>query len=211
MSTTIRIPMSSSIGRGSFPVQSFKRLSHHVLLQETMSGRRRQQKLSSFKSTRQVVRTSETQETHVPMKKEDLLSTATTLEKIYPKLSIKVRDEIAGLAVLDPSEDYFESLLEEIVESYSIDPEATRSLLAETDNHNPDDLSLRLPSARQLEFVHIKAAEEEFQAVGGAMMRFPCRDCGGFEFYFDPDRQIGAADEVSQSQIFCKKCKPRYS
>lgn len=143
------------------------------------------------------------------MTKAAALTTATVLEKVYPKLSRELRNEIAALTVLDPAHDYFESLLEEIVESYAIDPEVTRALLKETSD--PDDLSLRLPSARQLEFIHVKAAEEEFQAVGGAIMRFPCRDCGGFEFYFDPDRQIGAADEVSQSQIFCKKCKPRYS
>lgn len=165
-------------------------------------------KLANIRSTREVVRTPEPVETHVPMTKAAALTTATVLEKVYPKLSLELRDEIAALPILNPSLDYFESLLEDIVESYSIDPKATRKLLEETSD--VDDLSLRLPSARQLEFVHVKAAEEEFQAVGGAIMRFPCRDCGGFEFYFDPDRHIGAADEVSQSQIFCKKCKPRY-
>lgn len=177
-----------------------------TFLARQMAGRRT--KLSDRKKTTVRSIASETQK-HVLFKKKEELTVLSVLQSAYPKLGEDDAREIASLRILHPLEDWFESLLEDIVKSFSIDREATLKLLK--DNSDIDDIMLLLPSTRGLEYLHTRAVEEEFQAVGGAIMRFPCRDCGGFEFYFDPDRHIGAADEASREQMFCKKCKPRYS
>jgi hypothetical protein len=146
---------------------------------------------------------------HIPAKKEVVLDTETVLDKVYPNLDVSIKSEIASLPILNPRDDLFESLLEEIVNSYVIDNVATAQLLEET--QDVDELMLRLPSTRQLEYNHVRAIEEEFHAVGGSIMGFACKKCKGFEFYFDPDRQTSAGDEASHEQLFCKKCNPRYA
>lgn len=169
----------------------------------------RRVKLKDIKRDRPVTGTVRAAKRNVTTKREAALDTAAVLEAIYPEVSQEIRGRISSLTILNPRDDTFESLLEELVMSYEIDPEGTEAILAQTSN--VDELSLRLPSVRKLEYKYIEATEEEFNAEGGSIMGFACPECKGFEFYFDSDRQTSAGDEASHEQLKCKKCKPRYT
>lgn len=147
---------------------------------------------------------------NVPVSRAAVLTIKRVLDVIYTEAELDedLRSELVEITILNPMDEHFETYLEELVKSYKIDSDATRVLLEKAPNM-ASVVSL-LPSQRQLEYLHIKASEEEFRAVGGSIMRFPCRKCGKFEFYFDPDRHIGGGDEASREQLSCKSCNPRY-
>jgi hypothetical protein len=75
---------------------------------------------------------------------------------------------------------------------------------------NINDLLFRLPSMSQLEFNNSINAEGEFHRIKGSLSVIPCKVCGGFEFYLDPDRQTSAGDEASKAMKSCVVCKPRH-
>ena len=168
----------------------------------------RRVKLKDIKRDKPTTSTARPVKRNVTAKREVTLDTAAVLEAIYPEVSQEIRDRISSLTILNPRDDTFESLLEELIVSYQIDPKGTEAVLAQT--NNIDELSLRLPSVRKLEYKYTEATEEEFNAVGGSIMSFSCPECKGFEFYFDSDRQTSAGDEASLEQLQCKKCNPRY-
>jgi hypothetical protein len=136
------------------------------------------------------------------------------LDIVYPDLLTEHKTFISKISWIDYDSTSFESIIEELVKSINSDPQLTydivNSIRPDESIENINNILFRLPSMSQLEFNHAINAEGEFHRIKGSLSVIPCKVCGGFEFYLDPDRQTSAGDEASKSMKSCVVCKPRH-
>jgi DNA-directed RNA polymerase subunit M/transcription elongation factor TFIIS len=108
---------------------------------------------------------------------------------------------------LDEENPTFTSLVEEILISMKIDPDATIALL-ERENVTAESLYWELPSMSLEEEKYKENIAAEFSIIKGIETTTQCPKCEKYEYYIDV-KQTRSADEAPTVFSECSTCNPR--